>query len=154
MKKLALKNGGFAQVSDEDYERVLAAGPWSRKQESHTVYAQSTHHIKHRYLHRFIMDAPADLAVDHRDHDGLNNQRGNLRIATDNQNSYNQKVARDNNTSGYKGVTWHKALKKWQVMISANGKQKYLGVFKTAEEASEVYKAAAQLLHKEFACIN
>jgi hypothetical protein len=58
------------------------------------------------------------------------------------------------NTSGYKGVVWHKASQKFAVRIGLNGKKISLGYFKTAEEGAKVYDAAAQKLFGDFAKLN
>lgn len=101
-------------------------------------------------MHRVIMGTPDGMDTDHRDGDGLNNRRSNLRIATRSQNMHNKKM-QGNNTSGYKGVHWHKGRRMWQANIKLNDKRKYLGSFNTREEASAAYWAAAQEMHLDFA---
>ncbi len=49
-----------------------------------------------------------------------------------------------NNTSGYKGVSYHKKSQKWQAAIQVDGRKKHLGVFATAEDAGRAYDAAAR----------
>lgn len=88
--------------------------------------------------------------IDHIDGNGLNNDIENLRAANHGQNQHN-KGTQKNNTSGFKGVSWHKRDKKWQAFIKFDGKKRYLGSFDTPEAAHEAYKAAATKLHKEFA---
>lgn len=87
---------------------------------------------------------------DHRNGIRTDNRRLNLRACTPAQNSQNSKLSK-RNTSGYKGVQWMKAKKKWQAKICANRKQKHLGLFDTAEAAHAAYCAAARELHGEFA---
>ena len=55
-----------------------------------------------------------------------------------------------NNTSGYRGVTWHSRMKKYQAKITFKGKYYHLGTFDDPAEASRAYQAARQRLHKEF----
>lgn len=88
--------------------------------------------------------------VDHIDGNPLNNCRDNLRIATHSQNLMN-KGKQSTNTSGYKGVSWHKGARKWAAQIIVNGKRLYIGEFKTPEEAHVAYCEAAKELHGEFA---
>lgn len=102
------------------------------------------------HLHRVILSAPAGMQADHIDGDGLNNRRSNLRLATPSENARNQRRSRDN-TSGFKGVWWHKGRRKWQAQIMAGGRQQYLGLFNTAEAAHAAYCEAAKSLHGEFA---
>lgn len=102
-------------------------------------------------MHREILDlADPSILVDHKDNNGLNNARLNLRPATQQQNLCNRPATRKN-TSGYKGVFWHKKAGKWMAQIKGQGKLKYLGLFLTREEAAAAYDAAAQELHGEFA---
>ena len=82
----------------------------------------------------------------------LDNRKENLRLATQNQNQHNRKKS-SNNTSGFKGVSRNAKCHKhpWRASIMINKKQINLGVFSTAEEASEAYRKAANELHGEFA---
>lgn len=73
----------------------------------------------------------------------LNNTKENLRLVTHQNNMMNQRK-RSNNTSGYEGVTFHKATGKWQPQISLNGKRIYLGVYSTPEEAFQVRQNAKE----------
>jgi len=92
---------------------------------------------------------PEDKVMDHINGNRLDNRIENLRIATRSQNGANRKY-QTNNTSGYRGVHWVKADKIWRASIKVNNKVKQLGRYKTAEEASEVYELAADLLFGEF----
>ena len=91
--------------------------------------------------------------IDHKDSNKLNNLESNLRIITDSQNQYNSKIRIDN-TSGHKGVTWHKKMKKWQAQIMVNNKPIHIGYFDTKEDAARAYNAAAIKYHGEFAVLN
>jgi len=95
------------------------------------------------------MDAPSNLEVDHRDCDGLNNRRSNLRLATMVQNMLNQGCRRDN-ASGFKGVTWDKGRSKWRAQIALNKKRHYLGLFDEPEAAHAAYAEASVKFHGEF----
>lgn len=105
------------------------------------------------WLHRLFTDAPDGLDVDHIDRDGLNNRRSNLRLATRAQNLQNQGL-RENNTSGFKGVNWHKLRQKWRAYIQANGKRRHLGLYSTPEDAARAYNLAAIALHGDYARLN
>jgi hypothetical protein len=87
--------------------------------------------------------------IDHIDHNPSNNKIENLRIATQSENFRNRPKA-TNNTSGYKGVSFHKHRKKFQAKIKINGKQIYLGLFDSAKDAHNVYCIAAKEHHGEF----
>ncbi len=93
--------------------------------------------------------------VDHIDHNGLNNMRFNLRLATQKDNCHNQrKRILSNNgvkcTSNYIGVSWQKDHKSWRVVCN----KKYVGNFKTEEDAARVYDKVAKEEYGEFANTN
>lgn len=88
--------------------------------------------------------------LDHRDTDRDNNRIANLREANTSQNGANR-TKQCNNTSGFKGVTYHTKAGKWMAQISANGSPNYLGLFDTREAAHAAYRSAAARLHQEFA---
>lgn len=141
------------QVDDEDYDRVVAAGPWRIYPGHRTYYA--IRHIRRaqdaRPMHRFLLgDACVGLEVDHIDGNGLNNQRANLRVATKAENQRNRR-AQLSSKSGLKGVSWHGQNQRWQAEIRLNGIRLYLGIFDTAEEAHTAYCEAAVQLYGEFA---
>ena len=105
------------------------------------------------YMHKLIINCPEGMEVDHINGDGFDNRKSNLRLATRQQNSYNQK-RNTLNSSGYKGVGWYKARNKWRATIYHNNKCKYLGLFETKEEAAKRYNQQAKLLFGEFARLN
>ena len=109
-------------------------------------------------MHRFLIGAPN---ADHRDRDGLNNSRSNLRNATHSQNQCNKKAwSKKPQASQYKGVKisprWKEGCnqKKWAAEIKHNKKVYFLGTHRTEIEAAKAYDAKALDLHGEFACIN
>jgi len=91
--------------------------------------------------------------VDHEDRNYLNNQRSNLRLATKSQNQANSNLRIDS-TSGYKGVTWHVRIMRWQAKIQVRKTRIFLGYFKTPEEAARAYDKAAKRYFGEFANLN
>lgn len=94
------------------------------------------------------------MDVDHRDHNGLNNTRDNLRVATRSQNHRNRQKLPGNATSDYKGVSWDKARGRWTAHIKIGGKAKNLGRFEEELTAARVYDAAALRLFGSFALLN
>lgn len=101
-------------------------------------------------LHRLLCNPPEELSIDHIDLDGLNNRRSNLRLATTSENSRNTRT-RQNNTSGFKGVSWRRDRSRWQVHIRVDGKRLSLGHYVTLEDAASAYAGAAEKYHGEFA---
>ena len=107
-------------------------------------------YLLHRLAWLYIHGCFPPHQIDHRNLMKADNRWGNLRLATNSQNSMN-KGKQSNNTSGYKGVSFNKPSKKWQARITVNGKRHYLGYFKSVECAGKAYAKAAKILHKEFA---
>lgn len=88
-------------------------------------------------LHRWIMDAPKGMLVDHVNHDTLDNTLTNLRLVTHSQNQQNRKGEERDNRTWARGVTWSKRYRKWEVAMIINGKKKYFGSFDSLEEAKK-----------------
>lgn len=162
MKKIPLHGkrgeGKFALVDDQDYE-LASKYSWWVSADGHvrtTLYLGGGRaHARHKLLglHQLIMNAPPGMVVDHKHGNPLDNRRSELRVCTNQQNGHNRRAGR-NNTSGYKGVSFHKATGKWQASIRREWRSVHLGVFNTAEEAARAYNEAAIDYHGEFAHVN
>lgn len=105
---------------------------------------------KRYYAHRLAWlcmtgEWPKD-EVDHRNGVRTDNRWANLREANRQGQSQNMATP-SNNTSGYRGVTWNRALSKWQAQIGHCGRQRHLGLFATPESAHEAYLEAKRELH-------
>ena len=152
MRTIPLSRGLVALVDDEDYEWA-AQFKWCALPSCSTFYVPRTELPVRRVvqMHRLLLNAPPGIEVDHRDSDGLNNQRSNLRLATHAQNQRNRR-AQGNNTSGFKGVCLDG--KRWRAQINLQGRRMNLGRFAAAEEAARAYDAAAREHHGEFARLN
>lgn len=138
---------------DSDFAKLK----WFAYQSHGILYARrNSPNRKTLHLHRVILirmlgrDLADSEYCDHINGDGLDNRRSNLRLATHAENECNQR-RHSNNTSGYKGVSLHKATQKWRASISINGIRKHLGLFDTAQDAYGAYCEAALKLHGEFA---
>lgn len=154
MKTIKLTRGYSAIVDDEDYQRFghLRWGAQVARLNPLLVYA--TRKVKHSILcclHREIMGAKPGVMVDHRDGDGLNNRRRNLRFCTNSQNLQNQRL-NARNTSGFKGVS--KGNRKWRAQIRFSGKTIFLGAFKYRIDAARCYDKWARRYFGEFAMTN
>lgn len=104
-------------------------------------------------MHRELMGlAPGDPSIDHKDGDGLNNRRSNLRSCTQSQNLGNQ--GKHRGKSRYKGVSWHKANRKWQAQIGGRAHHKHLGYFEDEGVAASAYNSEAQKRFGDFAHLN
>jgi len=110
---------------------------------------EKTFGIHHLIALAFIPNPENKKFVDHINEIKTNNHITNLRWATRPENGYNRGKNK-NNTSNYKGVSFYKAENKFSAQIKIDGKQKHLGYFTTAEEASEAYETMAKIVHGEF----
>lgn len=154
MKEVVLTNGQglVALIDDSDFEAV-SAYRWRLRKLSHTSYAvRSLPNGRQITLHRFLLGLSA-LHIDHIDHNGLNNQRSNLRFVTHQQNCFNRKKLA-NSSSQYKGVYWHKASQQWEAKIIFNKKPISLGYFFSEKNAGLAYDEAAKKYFGEFAHLN
>ena len=106
-------------------------------------------------MHRFIMNLkPGDKQqIDHKNRNGLDNRKENLRLTTDSLNNMNKGIQK-NNTSGYRGVSLHKKYKKWRSTIQINKRVIHIGYFCNIEEAVLAYNKKALELYGEYAYLN
>lgn len=163
MPEIQLTRGFSAIVDEEDFQWI-SQKKWSAKKGKCTWYGYSNSRYtrgqrrKCLLMHReifFTLNPQSDMSldVDHRDGNGLNNRRSNLRLATDSSQRHNQTI-RVNNTSGYIGVCWHKRVGKFQARIRLNTHRQHLGFFDDPIEAAMVRDEAARKLHGEFGTYN
>ncbi len=157
MKEIPLSQGLVALVDDEDYEE-LSQYNWHAYKHRNTYYAIRNLPIypglrTTAKMHRQVMRAQTDEMIDHRNGNGLDNQKHNLRIASSSQNAANKR-ARIGSTSEYKGVSWHKQHGKWYAAICIKRKQIFLGLFTDEVEAAKAYDRGAREHFGEFAKTN
>lgn len=111
-----------AQIDNKDVKKCINH-KWREDKKGYIVGRVDGKDCK---LHRYLLNAPDDKQVDHRNNDKKNNRRYNLRLCNNSQNHMNKGLQR-NNTSGYTGVCYNKASSKWEARIKVNGKDIYLG---------------------------
>jgi hypothetical protein len=149
--------GRVALVDDEDYDLVMAYrwrvwevdrgrrrldGPYA------VAHARRAGRPTGVRMHQLITGWSR---TDHRNGDGLDNRRGNLRPATNAQNQHNQRPQLGG-SSAYKGV--YRQRGKWRAQISVDDRRRYLGVFADEVDAARAYDEAARALFGEFARVN
>jgi len=165
------KHGTFTVLYDLEDEDKIAPYKWRVQKGRNTFYVQikiphpdgGWYHCvsngKQRRrrrqtrlaFHRFIMNPPKGMMIDHINGNGLDNRKENLRIVTSAENSRNKGKFK-NNTSGFKGVYYMKKSKKminerskpWMAGIRHNKKDIHIGYFSTPEEAARAYDARAK----------
>ena len=147
-----LTKGRQAIVDDTDYYD-LSKHKWYASPSRNTYYARRDIYRngtkKTIYMHAAILGAKKGCVTDHINGNGLDNRRSNLRFATNSQSAVNQKN-RSDNTSGQRGIHWHKGSGKWQARIRVNQKYICLGSFHRLDEATKVYEDAANLYFGEY----
>jgi hypothetical protein len=158
MKEITLTQGKVALVDDDTYEYLNQFKWFAHKNNSGPFYAVRTDRTSGKQIkicmHRLIMGiSDPKILVDHKDRDGLNNQRYNLRMANKSQNNANRR-ARRNGSSKYLGVCWDKREKKWRVQIKKNGIIKHVGMFSNEDDAALAYNEKAIVMHGDFARLN
>lgn len=157
---IPLTRGKFAVVSSEDYERV-ARYRWCAKHGVNTWYAERRLRVSENAgkkgnisLHRFILDAGAGDEIDHKNLDGLDCRRDNLRLATHGDNQANRPKLSMNGSSQFKGVAYRKNYGKWHVRVALGNSELHVGFFCEEMDAARAYDAVARSVFGDFALIN
>lgn len=144
---------GYVATIDAADVHLVDKWNWTAFVRQRTVHVFRKHMVdgapKNVWLHRVILGTPDGFDTDHVDGNGLNNTRSNLRVATRSQNNRNQRLA-SHNTSGHKGVSWHKKDKRWRACIHVNNKYVHLGHFIEFDDACAAYAKASAEMHQEF----
>jgi len=159
-RRIPLSRGLFAIVDAIDYDWAMQ-WKWCAMRGKYTYYAMRGIHrsVNNNHFHKgFLMHRgiakraklKKSRLYDHRDGNGLNDTRSNLRpcsFSMSNGNTRKRKFC----TSSSKGVCYDKSRKRWIGYISINHKTKFLGRFKTEREAARAYAKEAKIIFGEFA---
>lgn len=164
MKRIPLTQGKVALVSDRDYHYLMqwkwcyaACGVGSGKG-GYAIRRGPRPVSKTIYMHAVVAARKGLVGkVDHSNRNKLDNQRRNLRSATQSQNQVNHDL-HANNGSGYRGVTWHLRARKWQAYITVQKHFHYLGLYPATNAgkvaAARRYNTAARKYFGSFAVLN
>lgn len=106
-------------------------------------------YLAHRLAWLYVLGSFPENMIDHINGNKSDNRFCNLRDALNFQNQQNTKL-QSKNTSGYKGISWHKPRNRWRVTCSVNKVRYYLGLFKNIEDAKFAYDSFAKLHHGDF----
>lgn len=148
MKEIILyRNKGVALVDDEDFN-------WLSQYRWHLDRGYAAMTIKKpqkgiMYMHRLINQTPKGMSTDHINRNKLDNRKANLRTCTQSLNNANS-TQRTDNTSGVKGVVWHKRNERWQAQVTFQKKNYYLGQFTDKRDAIRARNRAALSFFGEF----
>lgn len=156
-RQIPLNKDKFAIIDAADYE-WLNQWKWITQQNKKTIfYATRTRWngsgLTTIRMHRLILGVGKGEQVDHINGDGLDNRRCNLRVCSQQENTFNKRKS-ENKSSKYKGVSWKKQAKKWVARITINRKLTNLGYFNTQESAAHAYNEMAMKYYGEYAKLN
>ena len=131
-------------LDDEDYDRVVnekysLSVTWDKTIHNfYVAFTKKPNKSSSRLLHRYILNPPKRLTIDHINRNPLDNRRCNLRICSQFENNQNQ----SHNTSGKVGVSWSNSDKRYIAYIKVNRKQICLGRYKLFEDAVKARQEA------------
>lgn len=164
------KNKAFAMVDDEDYD-YLMQWKWYVLKNKYAARGQwdiATRNMKIILMHRAILKlTDPKIFVDHKNHNGFDNQKFNIRACTNAENLRNRKSS--GKSSKYLGVHFVKFKGRhktkigeemipitgcWVAQIQSEKQTKYLGRFRDEISAAKAYNEAALICHKDFANLN
>lgn len=159
MRTILLTDSDVILLDDSDYNLAKRYNWWALRTTNGKKIKYAASDVFTRgerctlLLHRVLLQPRADQYIDHINHNGLDDQRHNLRVCTMSQNQGNRRK-QSNNTSGYKGVHWHTQRQKWCASIKINYRSHSLGLWSDPWRAAQAYNRAALEAWGEFALIN
>lgn len=140
-------NTGVEFLIDCSNYEMVCKYTWNQNDKG---YIYANYKKKKIYLHRLLFNlTQKNQLVDHINHNILDNRKNNLRVVTNSQNQMNRDKPKQN-TSGIKGIYWHKNKEKWQANIQVNGKLLYLGIFDSKQDAINARKDAEKKYFNEY----
>lgn len=148
--EIQLLHGRVMLISDVDLPR-FERRPWHAIPARSTFYGQAGDDTS-VLAHRLVLNAPKGTVVDHKNRNGLDNRRKNLRLCTSSQNHANSPKQK-NNTSGYKGV-FRQRSGNWMARVTVDRAERYLGTYTDPWDAAQAYNQAALEAWGEFAYLN
>jgi hypothetical protein len=155
--RIKLSQNQYTIVDFDDFCRLIRY-KWYAYDNGNTFYAERPEYINgflcRIRMHRVIMNPEKGEVIDHKDRDGLNNCKYNLRPATPAQNRLNNRRGFNSPTSKYKGVFFDKKRGKYRAVLSIDCKKKHLGYFDNEIDTARVYDEAAKKQRGDFAALN
>jgi len=149
--RVPLTQGASTLIDERDWPRVAPLRWCLFRAGAHWPYAATGRRGGGLVLlHRFLLDAPPHLHVDHKNGDTLDNRRPNLRLVSPAENHANQRHF--GTSSRYRGVIWHRG--KWRAVVVARGVRHYLGRFADEEAAARAVDASLRVAWGDHARLN
>ena len=132
-----------AIIDAEDVDKCKKIGIWSLTKAGYIINCKTG-----IYLHRYVMNCPDDLEVDHIYHNLLDNRKSKLRIATSSQQKMNTKLRKDN-TSGHRGIYFDSDREKWAVHLK-DGDKRVAKRFDSYDDAVKYCESKLDEIHQNF----
>lgn len=161
MIEIPLTKGKFAIIDKDDLELVMRYRWYYYKpRRGHNEYAIARDYTNGRpsgnmiLLHSLLVNQAKGLEIDHKNGNGLDNRRHNLRPCNHDQNSFNSTKRTFDTSSKYKGVSRVRKTDKWKAQLMKGGKHYYFGQFNTEREAADAYDVGAIEHFGEYAKLN
>ena len=157
-RRIKLTRGQYAIVDPEDFEQ-LNQYKWNCTHYGYAMRAVSVGSGKGKkqaavYMHAAVCPAPKGMITDHINRNPLDNRKANLRPATQKQNVWNRKFAKEGGRSRHNGIRWDKNRQKWQVRLTIDGRRESFGYYADEAEAAKAYDRVARQYRGEFAVLN
>lgn len=133
--------GSFTRLDSGSVVGTLSSDGYIR------VRVDGVLHLAHRLAWLYIHGSHPTKLLDHINENRSDNRQENLREATHSQNYQNMTKPHVRSVSGYLGVSWHIAGKRWAAEICVNRKRTKLGLFNTPAEAHAAYLDAKSKIH-------
>ena len=150
LAKVTLTNSTLEAVVDLDLFDKVKDRKWYLVKNRNSNYAATCMNNTSVYMHHFLFGSGM---FDHKNGNGLDNTRNNIRQCNHSLNAANIKK-RKGTTSCFKGVCWNKKSEKWQAQIMVSKRNKRLGMFDDERDAALAYNLAAKLAFGDFAIMN
>jgi len=152
VRYLALTQDRFATVDARDFRRLMQDRWFATRCDGRYYARRNAKGGASALMHREIARAPEGMVVDHRNNNGMNNCRANLRVCTQQENSYNSRP--HGSSSHFKGVSYVADLKVWQAAICTGYRMHAIGYFKDEIEAARAYDREAHRRFGQYAWLN
>jgi len=157
-RRIKLSKGKYAIVDPEDFER-LNQYRWHCTHYGYAMRAVSVGSGKGRkqvavHMHNVVCPAPDGMITDHINRKPFDNRKANLRPATQRQNVWNRKFAKEGGRTRYNGIRWDKNRRKWQVRLAVDGIRESFGYYADEVEAAKAYDRVAKQHRGQFAVLN